>query len=105
MAVETSTSDLVMRFAKIGGRLQSHATALQGVGVTGGLVAFIAGVVMASQTRVSDSAPSMHPHAALGFALALAGVLFGVFTVVLSFVVAALADYVSSSHLIEISDR
>ena len=102
--MEARTSDLVVRLANMGTRLHSRATALQGIGITGGLVAFVAGVVMASQTAPATTVATSHPHVALGFAVALAGVLFGASMIVCSHIVEVLGDYVSVAHLVEISE-
>ena len=103
--METQASVLVVRLAKMGTRLQSYATAAEGIAVTGGFVAVVSGVVMACQTGHSATGARTHPQFALGFAVVLAGVLFGATMMVLSRVVAVMADYVSVAHLVEVAEN
>jgi hypothetical protein len=89
----------------MGTRLHSYATAAEGLGLTGGFSAFIAGIVMASQTGPATAVAHSHPHVALGFAVSLAGLLFGASMMVFSRVVGVIADYVSVAHLVEVAEN
>jgi hypothetical protein len=105
MAIEATTSGLFVRIAKMGDRLRGRATALQGIGVTGGVFGFVVAFVVAIHTRRNAAGVAVHPYVGIGVALAMATCLLIAFTVVLAQIVEVLAEYVSTAHLVEVSER
>jgi heme/copper-type cytochrome/quinol oxidase subunit 2 len=102
--METPTSDLVVRLARMGSRLEGYATALSGLAVTGAIFGFIVGFVVILRTRTNAAGAHTHPFVAIGVAIWVAGCLLTIFVLVLSHIVEVIADYVSAAHLIEVSD-
>jgi hypothetical protein len=102
--IEAQTSDLVVRLARMGTRLEGYATALNGLAVTGGIFAFVVGLVVVLRTRTNATGAHTHPYVAIGIAVWAAACLMTIFVLVLSHIVEVIGDYVSVAHLVEISE-
>jgi hypothetical protein len=104
MAIEATTPDLVARLAKMGTRLDGSATALEGIGVVGGIFVFVVGLVVGFHSRRNPAGATSHPYVAIGIAICIAACLITAFMVVLSRVVEVFGEYVSTAHLVGVSE-